>query len=402
MELTRETIDPLIARYFAADAITEGFLQKQAYIRYTGRFLTPETAQVHNEMMDLLEPDGMVVLFREEDSQEVITVLKLVPQTGEDNRTKVSLFLMVLTLFSMLVTGSLNALPPTTPANMIWQETFAHLLNGLPFAVSFFAILASHEFGHYLMGRYHKTPVTLPFFIPLPPPFSSLGTLGAFIQMKREPRNRNHLLDIGLAGPFAGLIVTIPILIFGLLISKVETLPTSMAAGSALQMEGNSILYLFLKFVTQGQLLPAPATYGNVQPILYWIKYFFTSRPFPLGGSDVMLSPVAWAGWAGLLVTMLNLIPVGQLDGGHAFNVLFGEKGRRIVFPVIVGILGILGIFWNGWWLWAVLILFFGRMTAQPLDMITPVDGKRKLLAALALIIFLLIFMPVPLVLVGI
>jgi membrane-associated protease RseP (regulator of RpoE activity) len=179
-------------------------------------------------------------------------------------------------------------------------------------------------------------------------------------------------------------------------------LPASMAAGSALQMEGNSILYLFLKFVTHGLLLPAPATYGSVQPILYWIKYFFTSKPFPLGGSDVMLSPVAWAGWAGLLVTMLNLIPVGQLDGGHAFNVLFGDKGRRIVFPVIVFILGILGIFWNGWWLWAVLILLFGRMTAQPLDMISPVDGTRKMLAALALIIFILIFMPVPLVIVGI
>ena len=180
--------------------------------------------------------------------------------------------------------------------------------------------------------------------------------------MKDIPRNKNHLLDIGIAGPLAGLIVAIPVLILGLSLSKVEVLPAVLAQGQAFQLEGNSILYLALKALVKGQLLPSPATYGGISPILYWIRYFFTGQPYPLGGSDVMLHPVAWAGWAGLLVTSLNLIPAGQLDGGHLFYVLFGEKGSKRILPAILVILTGLGFFWNGWWLWVALILFFGTI----------------------------------------
>lgn len=398
MELTRESLDPIIARHFVAEAITEGLMQKQAYIRYTGRFFRPETAPVHDELMDLLEPYGMTVLFREEDGQQVIYVMNGIPQTAP-NRPWINLVLLIVTFLSMFISGSMYSLPETTTEQTLFRDIFLNLPNGWPFAVSLIAILASHEFGHYLIGRWHKTPVTLPFFIPFP--FSTLGTMGAFIQMKGVPRNRNHLLDIGLAGPLAGLAVTIPILIYGLHISKVETLPTILAAGQGLQMEGNSIVYLLLKYLVKGQLLPAPAGYGDVSPLIYWVRYFFTGMPYPLGGKDIMLSQVAWAGWAGLLVTMLNLIPAGQLDGGHAFYVLFGKKGLKVVLPVILVILAALGWFWNGWWLWVVLILVFGRNSAEPLDQLSPLDGQRKILGAAALIIFILIFMPVPLSVVG-
>ncbi len=127
---------------------------------------------------------------------------------------------------------------------------------GRPFAVSLLAILAAHEFGHYLMGRYHGVHVTLPYFIPMP--FSQIGTMGAFINMKEPPKNRKVLLDIGIAGPLAGLAVAIRILILGLYLSKVEALPLQIAPNTGLQLEGNSILYLFLKFAMFGWLLPAP------------------------------------------------------------------------------------------------------------------------------------------------
>ena len=164
-------------------------------------------------------------------------------------------------------------------------------------------------------------------------------------------------------------------------------------------MEGNSVLYLLSKYLVFGQLLPSPETYGNMPPVLYWLRYFFTGRPFPHGGTDVLIHSVAWAGWAGLLVTAINLIPAGQLDGGHMLYVLIGRKNAEKIFPFILIGLVLLGFIWNGWWLWAVLIFFLGRAYAEPLDQITPIDDRRKLLAMLAFLIFVLTFTPVPLVL---
>jgi membrane-associated protease RseP (regulator of RpoE activity) len=143
-------------------------------------------------------------------------------------------------------------------------------------------------------------------------------------------------------------------------------------------------------------MLPAPASYAGVSPFIYWVKYLFSGLPTPLGGQDVAMHSVAWAGWAGLLVTALNLIPVGQLDGGHILYVLFGKKATKSVSVVLV-VLVLLGAFWTGWWLWAVLIFLLGRRHAEPLDQITELNPTRKALAILALVIFIFIFTPVPL-----
>jgi membrane-associated protease RseP (regulator of RpoE activity) len=138
-----------------------------------------------------------------------------------------------------------------------------------------------------------------------------------------------------------------------------------------------------------------------VAPVLFWLKYFFTGKPFPLGGLDVMIHPVAWAGWAGLLVTSLNLIPAGQLDGGHIFHLLFGTKWSRRILPLILIALAGLGFVWSGWWLWAGLIFLFGRIYAEPLDQITELGTSRKILGVIALIIFILTFIPIPLVVIS-
>jgi membrane-associated protease RseP (regulator of RpoE activity) len=165
-------------------------------------------------------------------------------------------------------------------------------------------------------------------------------------------------------------------------------------------LEGNSILYLLAKFVIKGKLLPEPLSYGGLPPLLYWLRYIFTGMPIPLGGLDVQLHPVAWAGWAGLLVTAMNLIPAGQLDGGHILYVLLGKRTKK-VFPFLLATVALLGIAWNGWLLWAFLLFIFGRVNAEPLDEITPLDTRRKIIAVLMLIIFFLVFIPVPLVYYG-
>jgi membrane-associated protease RseP (regulator of RpoE activity) len=198
------------------------------------------------------------------------------------------------------------------------------------------------------------------------------------------------LLDIGLSGPVAGLVVALPILLVGLSLSQVARLPISGAG-----LEGNSVLYLLAKLIIKGQLLPEPVTYGGVPPFLYWARYVLTGQPAPAGGLDVFLHPMAWAGWIGLLVTAFNLLPAGQLDGGHLIYVLIGNAADRLLPFLIVGLVG-LGFLWSGWWLWAMLLFFLGRGHAQPLDQITPLDARRKLAAVLGLVLLVLIFMPVP------
>ncbi len=269
-----------------------------------------------------------------------------------------------------------------------------NLDQGIPFGASILAILLAHEFGHYLAARYHKSAVTLPYFIPFP--LSYFGTMGAFIQLKEPPKNKRILHDIGVAGPLAGLVVTIPILLIGLWLSPVEVINPVGPEGSGFILEGNSIAYLFAKYVIHGELLPAPQSYGGLSPVLYWVRYLFTGQPAPLGGRDVLMHPMAWAGWAGLLVTALNLIPAGQLDGGHALYVLFGRKARRAL-PVILIALTLLGLVWSGWWLWVLLIFFLGQRHAEPLDQITQLDPVRKKIAIATLIIFVFIFTPIPL-----
>jgi membrane-associated protease RseP (regulator of RpoE activity) len=312
----------------------------------------------------------------------------------------VNLVLFLLTLASVVVVGALNegVGPPAEALTgnalqdllLFWQTALSNPWRGLPFAVSLLSILLAHEFGHYIAGRIHKSPVTLPYFLPMPlPPF---GTLGAFIQLKAAPKNRRVLHDIGLAGPLAGLAVAIPVLLYGLSLSEVTDLPLNMQQVS---LEGNSILYLLLKYVQFGELLPAPVSYAGVNPILYWIRFMFTGQPFPLGGTDVLLHPIAFAGWVGILITGLNLIPAGQLDGGHLVYVLFGRRAQQLLPFVLIG-LALLGYVWSGWWLWAVLIFMFGRRFAEPLDQITELDPTRRWIAIFGLIVFVLVFIPRP------
>ncbi len=396
LPLLNEHTDQAVRRIFFIEDTTYGDERKGYIVKYHGRLLLPDSAEAYDRLAAAVKPLGLTPLFRhEDDRQTVILVTSRKPASPSNPRTNLIFF--ILTLISVWFTGgmlSMSELPPSL-IEIVW----AILTQGWPFALSMIAILSAHEFGHYLAGRRHGAAVSLPYFLPLPFPISPFGTFGAFINMKEAPKNRRVLMDIGIAGPLSGLVVAIPVLLIGLSLSPLSTLPaapTASGLGQA-QLEGNSLLYLLSKFIIFGQMLPAPLDYDGMSPLVYWLRYLFTGQPLPYGGLDVLLHPVAWAGWGGLLITSLNLIPAGQLDGGHLLYVLFGKQRARRFFPLVLIALGLLGFVWAGWWLWAALIFLFGRIYAEPLDQITELDDKRKRLGLLTLFIFLLVFTPVPL-----
>ncbi|MDD5306199.1 MAG: site-2 protease family protein [Deltaproteobacteria bacterium] len=289
--------------------------------------------------------------------------------------------LFALTLLSTFFAGGAYSAAST------WGEA---VRNGLMHMGALMAILACHEAGHYVMARRNRVDVSLPYFIPFP--VSLFGTLGAVIVMRGRIRSRDALMEIGAAGPLAGVAVALPVLLAGLRLSPVEP----MQAGG--MMEGQSLLYMFLKRVAVG---PIPA------------------------GHDVVLHPLAWAGWIGLLVTMVNLIPVGQLDGGHIAYALWGKSHARISRLAHAGLV-LLGLCTAGrgawdylhaaspradawmyvlpgsnWLVMGALLLVFGAVSKRGLSH-PPTDDevlspRHRAIGWTCVLLFALVFMPVPL-----
>lgn len=373
------------------DDVTTGELSSGFQFRYRGQLLGPDTAAIFDTLTAELKPHGLAPLFRKDPSGLHSVLLVPAAPTIKPLNPLVNIILFLLTIITTLMVGVQfpeNVQPPDD-GWVFLGLTFQYLYTGWPFAVSILSILLAHEFGHFFAARYHKCDASLPYFIPFP---TLIGTMGAVIIQREMPKNKRAMFDIGVAGPLAGLVVTVPLLFWGLANSPVGPLVQS----PNMVLEGNSLFYLFAKYLVFGQLLPAPADYAGVHPLIYWVGYFFTGAPFPTGGLDVSLNPVAWAAWGGLLVTALNLIPAGQLDGGHALYVLIGKRARYAL-PAIIVLLGALGLAWNGWWLWVGMLLLFGRSHPELRDEITELNTPRRILAVLMLVIFVLIFIPVPL-----
>src|SRR5881296_2747175 len=244
---------------------------------------------------------------------------------------------------------------------------------GLRFSVPLLAILLCHELGHYLAaGRYHLD-VSPPYFIPVPFVPWSIGTMGAFIRLRTLVSDRRQLLDVGIAGPIAGLVVAVPVLAIGLAMSHAPTArasPSGMLLGldDSYAVLGDSILTLALRHLVSGS---TPA---------------------------IVLHQVAFAGWLGVFVTMLNLLPISQLDGGHILYSAVPRWHRRTALAFWALIVA-LGVYWRGWLLWGglVLLLSRGRLGHPPvLDEHRPLPRSRRMLAWLALVLFLITFTPIP------
>jgi Zn-dependent protease len=300
-----------------------------------------------------------------------------------------------LFLATVLTTTAAGAMQAHERAHLWGVQAIFPISDGLSYSLPLMAILLAHELGHYVVARLHGVDASLPYFIPLPPMFFSLGTMGAVIGMSEVTKDRKKLIDIGAAGPLAGLLVAVPLMLYGLHHS-----PVLPAAGG--EQEGNSLLYALLKHRATGAWLPD-------------------------GSRDVLLHPTAWAAWVGLLVTMINLIPVAQLDGGHIAVAYFGNGYGRFaerlhgLLPfgaaaVFFWVLRIThdeaGARWNvttgiqvaafsamPWLLWYLMIRVVraasGGVNHPPVDD-TPLPRSRKLLFWVVVAVFAGVFMPVP------
>lgn len=269
--------------------------------------------------------------------------------------TRLHVLLFILTFMTTLLAGAM--LEGVIP----WQNPEKIYL-GLPFSITLLLILLTHELSHYFMSRRHNISVTLPYFIPAP---SIIGTFGAIIKMKPPIFDRRSLIDIGTSGPIGGFIIAVFAVIIGLNYSEIKTVE-EIKGGISL---GSSILfYLLTKIVI------------NIEPDKY----------------DIVLHPVAFAGWIGLLVTSLNLLPIGQLDGGHITYALLGEK-HSLVAKIAIPVLLVLGVmFWSGWIVWALLMTILGYKHPPVIYPEIQLDRKRRILGWLSFAIFVLTFTPMP------
>jgi membrane-associated protease RseP (regulator of RpoE activity) len=293
------------------------------------------------------------------------------PQTLLEGIPALNTTLFVLTFLTTTMAGAYMA-----GADLSIFRPFSsglQLYAGLTFSIPLMAILLAHEMGHYVTSRRNRVDVSPPYFIPAPfPSIFIIGTFGAFIRMRSMPRSRRVLFDIGAAGPWAGALVTIPVLIIGLFFSKVG--PLKQTAGG-LEL-GNSIMF---------------------HQIAQWILHVDPDTV------SVDLSPIAFAGWLGLFVTALNLLPASQLDGGHVIYALFGRRHRTISRLVVVGCILMVVVpfvlgksFWYGWLFWAVLLFAFGLGHPVTADIDTPLDPMRRFAAWATIALFILTFSPVP------
>jgi len=327
-----------------------------------GGQLLVDPATAVDRLRPRLARHGYAPFLRED--QGIVWVHALAhAEVAEPSRPLVHLALFLATVVTTLFAGALQG---GVGPGELWQHP-GRLVVGLPFSAALLGILGVHEFGHYTVGRLHRMPVSLPYFIPVPPPFF-LGTLGAVIRLRGAIRDRRALFDMAVAGPLAGLVVAVPVYVLGLRLSPIVRIPK----GSEAVYFGDAILPKLLEWLTLGSVPP---------------------------DFDILLHPVGVAAWFGFLVTALNLIPAGQLDGGHIVYALFGRQ-HTLISKLAVGGLVLIGLYFRSfnWIVWAVLIVgLMGFRHSPTMDDITPLDGRRRALGVFALILLALLLPPVPL-----
>ncbi len=310
-----------------------------------------------------LKEKNLIPFLRQKGGENLIFVMYKPPVKGRSKLINLALF--ITTIITTTLSGAILFLEKE---NLMDIFKIDKLINGFVFfSLPLLTILGIHELGHYFVSKKHGVTASLPFFIPIPPnPILPLGTMGAVISMREPIPDRKALLDIGVAGPIAGFLVSIPILIIGLSMSSL--IPLSEIPEGA-PMLGDNLLIIILSTL----MFNIPKGYV------------------------ISLHPTAFAGWVGLLVTAINLLPAGQLDGGHIARAVLKEKHRYASFATIIFLAGLtfVGI---GNWLFLLLLLIFLIGTEHPpaLNEYISLDAKRKMLAFASLLIFILCFTPMP------
>ncbi|MBI1736616.1 MAG: site-2 protease family protein [Candidatus Rokubacteria bacterium] len=327
--------------------------------------LTVAPAPALDRLVTRFRPYGYTPFIKEDAGGITVQAWPLA-DVVERPRVAVNLLLFVLTCVSTLIAGAFFFVG--SPMFDAFRSTALPLpvrfLSGIPFAVPLLAILTTHEFGHYFTARFYRASVSLPYFIPAPPPFL-FGTLGAVIRMRSPARDRNSLFDIAAAGPLAGLVIAIPVMLVGLQWSTVAP------PADHLVLFGDSLLRQFL------------------------VHLMFGAIP---EGFVVHTHPIADAAWAGFFVTALNLIPVGQLDGGRIAYALFGKHHRLVGRLAFAALLVLAAVTWSpNWLVWAALVFFLVGFGHQPpLDDVTPLSRGRRIVGLVCLVLLVLLIPPMP------
>lgn len=282
--------------------------------------------------------------------------------------------LLAATILTTLFSGAVFAgALPGGGAGGLGEDWWRALPAGWTYAIPLVVILFAHEMGHYVTARRYAIDVTPPYFLPWPFWPFIIGTLGAFIRLRSPVLDRRQLLDVGAGGPIAGFVVALPVLAIGLMLSQ----PLGVGEGPA-----ELVMRIGPERWTLGHSLVSLA-------LSEWL--------YP-GAGSVVLHPAAFAGWIGILVTTLNLIPLSQLDGGHVLYATLGKAQGRLAIVFWIALLA-MGYFWIGWVVWGFLVLFLSRgRLSHPavVDEYRPLPAKRRVLAVLCLLLFIVSFTPVP------
>lgn len=310
------------------------------------------------------ESAGYTPTLHREGEWEVVTAIPAVFGQSEVKRAWVNLLLFAVTFLTTTVMGAL-----LEQSELLVQQGLALflqrpwlLLSGIPTALTIMGVLGLHELAHYVVARRHKLDSSLPYFIPVPFGF---GTFGAIIRMRTPWENRNALFDVGVAGPIAGIVVALPLFFLGLLTSRaLPPVPDSMALGT-------------------------PLLLGWMEDLVYLIRGIPQQY-------ELYISAWAFAAWFGIVVSGFNLMPIGQLDGGHVAYALFGKYTRYLSGAVLIAIAVMAIVLWGGWFAWLAFTFLSGWVHPPPLNMLEPLSKGRIALGIGVLILTVLIFTPVP------
>jgi len=368
---TLRELDRLVGEHFQPDFWAR--MQGKLLYRADEEFIQPDEVE---RITTVLQNKGLYPYVEKKNGEYLLFIL---PQRHAKKASRVwlNILLFVVTIFTTMTAGALLA-------GKDFFQDFSQILYGWKYSFAVLAILTSHEMGHYIAARWHRIRVTLPYYIPLFLPGFHFGTMGAFIKLKSQIPNRKALLDVGVAGPLAGFVVSLVFLSVGYailpnfegIVAYVETIhPWDMQGGANIFL-GKSLLFSFFNdFIGNGRL--------------------------PM--NEVYHFPFIFAGWIGILVTAINLIPIGQLDGGHILYSLIGNKARRVglisFFALFILNIYLLVEFLSAiWLLWIILILILIRFRHPPtLNDYIELTPLRRFLGWLCLFIFAICFIPMPL-----
>ncbi len=307
-----------------------------------------------DELRIRMRDAGYIPILKERKGEYIIFVKKYPKQKFRGK--KLNLIMFAITLVTTAIArmfqwaGYVGSEGIFTLENFVYGEMF--------FSIPLLTILGVHEMGHYFMAKKRNVRASLPFFIPFMPP---LGTMGAFISIREPIPDKKSLLDIGIAGPIAGFLVAIPVSVLGIILGNMNPQVSAADAGSVLIIE---------------------------LPIIYRLIAAFI--PF-----EGIMHPTAFAGWVGFLVTAINLLPAGQLDGGHIVRALFGNRAKYVSYASVFLLLG-LGLFYPGWLIFGFLIIFLGLNHVPPLNDVSKLKPDRKVFGAIAIVLLIICFVPIP------